>query len=70
MDRVERCGHVAVPDPINALPGEGGHAFRVDRCLAPGRCNQDSITEGKIILAIAVLSSFKYCVMKFIKYIK
>ena len=42
VDRVDRCGHVAIPDPINALPGEGGHAlcllaFRVDRCPTPGR---------------------------------
>ena len=42
VDRVERCGHVAIPDPINALPGKRGHAlcllaFRVDWYPAPSR---------------------------------
>ena len=27
VDRADRCGPVAIPDPINALPGEGGHAL-------------------------------------------
>lgn len=42
VDRVDRCGHVAIPDPIDALPGERGHAlcllaFGVNRYPTPGR---------------------------------
>jgi hypothetical protein len=42
VDRVDGCGHIAIPDSIDALPGERGHAlcllaFRVNRYSTPGR---------------------------------